>query len=185
MIFTTLEKTQNPNMPIPQNKDELISAIEDSYTKLKKELESIPVEFTFETTLDGHAKGTQMSISNLAAYLIGWGELVLKWHQRKDVGLPIDFPETGYKWNELGKLAQKFYADYSHLNYAELQQTLDQVVNRILVLIAEISNEDLYEKPWYDKWTQGRMIQLNTSSPYKNARSRIRKWKRENKDRLH
>ena len=37
---------------------------------------------------------------------------------------------------------------------------------------------DLYEIPWYDKWPKGKMIQLNTSSPYKNARTRVRKWKR-------
>jgi len=31
---------------------------------------------------------------------------------------------------------------------------------------------------WYDKWTFGKMIQLNTSSPFKNAKDRIRKWKK-------
>ena len=31
---------------------------------------------------------------------------------------------------------------------------------------------------WYDKWTSGKMIQLNTSSPFKNAKDRIRKWKK-------
>ncbi|MFX4153989.1 ClbS/DfsB family four-helix bundle protein [Aliarcobacter butzleri] len=58
----------------------------------------------------------------------------------------VDFPETGYKWNQLGKLAQKFYEDY------------------------KIS--------WHEKWTLGRMIQFNTSSPYANAKARIRKWKK-------
>jgi hypothetical protein len=27
----------------------------------------------------------------------------------------IDFPAKGFKWNELGKLAQKYYADYQHI----------------------------------------------------------------------
>lgn len=166
-------------MPIPQNKQELISAIENSYQKLKVDLESIPMEHAVVKELEVHSKGTQMSISNLVAYLIGWGELVLKWHQKKDDGLHVDFPETGYKWNELGKLAQKFYQDYDHLKYNELLIRLDKVVKRILQLIEDTNNTNLYEKPWYDKWTQGKMIQLNTSSPYKNARSRVRKWKRQ------
>ena len=49
-----------------------------------------------------------MSVSDLVAYLIGWGELVLKWNEKKEKREKVDFPETGYKWNELGKLAKKF-----------------------------------------------------------------------------
>ena len=122
-----------------------------------------------------------MSVSDLVAYLIGWGELVLKWNRKMDKNENVDFPETGYKWNELGKLAQKFYSDYENLNYKLLLTKLDKVIGEILGLIKSISNADLYEKSWYNKWTQGKMIQFNTSSPYKNARSRIRKWKRLNR----
>jgi hypothetical protein len=50
-----------------------------------------------------------MSICNLLAYLIGWNELVLKWLFMDASAKTIDFPETGYKWNQLGQLAQKFY----------------------------------------------------------------------------
>ncbi|MNK06664.1 hypothetical protein D3C87_245630 [compost metagenome] len=42
-----------------------------------------------------------MSINNLLAYLIGWGELVFKWNRKKDNNEPVYFPDTGYKWNEL------------------------------------------------------------------------------------
>lgn len=165
-------------MAIPKNKEELIKAIEDCYSKLKIDLETIPVDRTRSQTMDGHAKDTQMSVSNLVSYLIGWGELVLKWHQKKEAKESVDFPETGFKWNELGPLAQKFYADYDHLNYAALLSKLDEVVKEILTIIENTSNGDLYGKPWYNQWTQGKMIQLNTSSPYKNARTRVRKWKK-------
>lgn len=171
-------------MAVPKNKSELIFAIEETYTKLKKDLESTPFQLTKEKTLEGHAKGTQMSVSDLVAYLIGWAELVLKWHDKKAKGEIVDFPETGFKWNELGKLAQKFYADYEDLDYEMLLERLDVNVTTILTLIKAIDNADLYEKPWYDKWTQGKMIQLNTSSPYKNARARLRKWKREHAEEI-
>ena len=166
-------------MAVPKNKTELIFEIETNYAKLIKDLESIPLELTQIKDLEGHAKDTRMSISDLVAYLIGWGDLVLKWHQKKENNESVDFPETGYKWNELGKLAQKFYADYEHLDYPSLLIKLDKTKVDILDIIQRTSNQDLYEKPWYDKWSQGKMIQLNTSSPYKNARARVRKWKRE------
>ncbi len=165
-------------MAIPTNKEELQNAININYDKLKKELSTIPVALTTIPELEGHAKGTLMSINNLVAYLIGWGELVLKWNKKKGENKPVDFPETGYKWNELGKLAQKFYEDYKKDDFLVLAEKLDKTVKHILQLIESKSNKELYECDWYEKWTLGRMIQFNTSSPYTNARGRVRKWKK-------
>jgi hypothetical protein len=164
-------------MAVPTDKTALINAIQINYGKLKKELITIPVELTVSKELEGHSKGTQMSLHNLVAYLVGWGELVLKWNQKMDAGEAVDFPETGYKWNELGKLAQQFYSDYEQVDWTVLLQQLDQMVNRILELIECKTNTELYEQSWYGKWTLGRMIQFNTASPYTNASGRIRKWK--------
>lgn len=166
-------------MAVPINKEELQKAIGTNYNKLKKELSTIPVELTSIKDLEGHAKDTTMSINNLISYLIGWGELVLKWNQGKDNNEPVDFPETGYKWNELGKLAQKFYQDYEDIDFNRLCSKLDETVAEILNVFERKTNTELYEVSWYEKWTLGRMIQFNTASPYTNARGRIRKWKKE------
>ncbi|WGQ11558.1 ClbS/DfsB family four-helix bundle protein [Pedobacter gandavensis] len=166
-------------MAVPTNKVELQTAIRINYDKLSNELLSIPKELADLKELEGHSKGTLMSINNLLAYLVGWGQLVLEWNRKKDNHEQVDFPESGFKWNELGKLAQKFYIDYQDYDYDTMLLRLDEVVKTILVLIESKSNEKLYEMTWYDKWTLGRMIQFNTASPYVNARGRIRKWKKE------
>lgn len=166
-------------MAVPVNKEELLQAISTNYKKLKKELSSTPHELTTAKQMEGHSKGTLMSINNLVAYLVGWGELVLIWNNKMDNNEPTDFPETGFKWNELGRLAQKFYEDYQDDDFSTLQSKLDNTVNAILSLIESKSNQELYEIPWYEKWALGRMIQFNTSSPYTIAKSRIRKWKKE------
>jgi len=167
-------------MPIPSNKSELQSAINDTYTKLKKDLVDIPIEMTSIKELEGHAKGTLMSVQDLVAYLIGWGELVLKWNDLIEKGEEVDFPETDFKWTELGLLAQKFYKDYEKYTYKKRLILLDNTVAKLLYLIESTPDEDLYNTIWYKTYPMGRMIQLNTSSPYKNARSRVRKWKRSN-----
>jgi len=168
-------------MAVPTNKEELQKAIKINFEKLKNELENIPEDLTDARELEGHSKGTLMSVNNLLAYLVGWGELVLKWNQRKENNEPVDFPETGYKWNELGKLAQKFYEDYKKDDFSLLIEKLQKTVGQILELVERKSEEELYGTPWYEKWTLGRMIQFNTSSPYTNARGRIRKWKKQMK----
>lgn len=166
-------------MAVPTNKEELQKAITENFSKLSNELSTIPSEMTSAQELDGHSKNTLMSINNLLSYLIGWGELVLTWNIKKDNNEVVDFPETGYKWNELGKLAQKFYKDYQDDDFIVLQEKLDKTVRKILAVIENKSNKELYEVSWYEKWTLGRMIQFNTASPYSNARGRIRKWKKE------
>ena len=47
---------------------------------------------------------------------------------------------------------------------------------RTVSLIEARSNDDLYRRPWCEKWTMRRMIQFNTASPYAKARGQVRKW---------
>ncbi|MCQ8856897.1 ClbS/DfsB family four-helix bundle protein, partial [Escherichia coli] len=37
-----------------------------------------------------------ISVANLVSYLIGWGELVLHWHDQEAKGKTIIFPEEGF-----------------------------------------------------------------------------------------
>ncbi|WP_343561682.1 ClbS/DfsB family four-helix bundle protein [Kiloniella sp. b19] len=167
-------------MPVPTSKEELLTALSTTLEKLVRDLEQVPEDRARDSTMPGHAKGTTMSPADLVSYLIGWNELVLKWLDHDDQGQPVDFPDTGYRWNQLGQLAQRFYSDYSTLSWPDLLTRLVEAGNRLAATIEARTNEELYGRPWYDgKWTKGRMIQLNSSSPYSNARSRIRKWLRE------
>lgn len=85
-----------------------------------------------------------MSVHNLVAYLLGWNRLVVKWITNDAKGLPVDFPERGYKWNQLGLLAQKFYSDYSALSYGELVEELQCAKSEIAQLIDARTDEVLY-----------------------------------------
>ena len=167
-------------MVVPKNRQELLDAVRITYEKLVADLASVPAERANEMTLEGHAQGTHMSVANLLSYLIGWNLLVLKWSEARSCGVPVDFPETGFKWNELGRLAQKFYADHAGMDYAELLRLFAKVYDQILALVERESDASLYGLPWYEQYTHGRMIQFNTSSPYANARVRLRKWKKAN-----
>lgn len=163
-------------MAVPANKQELLAAIETNYARLALDLRRVSPEQSALKTMDGHAKGTLMSVHNLVAYLVGWNELVLKWCERKDQGLAVDFPETGFKWNELGALAAKFYSDYEDVPFSALLSRFETAKNALVALITARTDAELYGVQWYEKYTLGRMIQFNTSSPYANARGRLRKW---------
>ena len=168
-------------MPIPESREQLINAIETNFERLAKDLETVPVQETNEAALEGHVKGTMMSEHNLVRYLLGWKNLVLKWIEKDAAkGEPIDFPETGFKRNQLGALAQKFYADYDAVPFDQFLREFDIAKQKIIDFISVQTDEQLYGAAWYEKCTMGRMIQPNTSSPYANARTRLRKRKRQN-----
>lgn len=166
-------------MPVSKSKAELLQAIEENYQKVRLELESIPDTLTCAKSMPGHRKDTMMSVCNLVAYLIGWGELVLKWHRKRDRGEEPDIPETGFKWTELGQLAQKFYADHEDQDFRGLLKRLDKTKGKIVQLVESKADAELYGPLWSPKCTMGKMIQLNTASPYRNAHGRLRSWKRE------
>lgn len=163
-------------MAIPTSKTELLAAIDERFVKLQAALDAVPAEIADEKSMEGHAKGTMMSVNNLVSYLIGWNALVLKWLDEDDRGKTVIFPEVGFQWNELGALAQKFYNDYADNRFDENRQKLVDVQQELVAEISKRGDEELYGAPWHGKWTKGRMIQFNSSSPYENARGRVRKW---------
>lgn len=165
-------------MPVPNSKAELLDAIEQTFTRLGDDLDRVPAETVRDPVLPGHVKGTMMSPADLLGYLIGWNQQVLTWHRRRAAGLPDGFPAAGIGWNELGLLAQRFYAEHADDSWDSLRAQLTDAKNAIVSLIESRSDTDLYGPAWYGKWTMGRMISLNTSSPYANARGRIRAWLR-------
>jgi hypothetical protein len=167
-------------MTIPNDRKSLLAAIETNFAKLMAVIEAIPPDRIGEATMEGHSVGAWMSVRDAVAYLVGWNELVLKWYRRRQAGQAVDFPETGFGWNDLGHLAEKFLRDYEALPYPELLDRLRRTKSDVVALVTEQSDNALYGVPWYGKWPLGRMIQFNTASPYANTRARLQKWRKAN-----
>lgn len=165
---------------VAKNKQELYQSIELIFTKILIDYASIPEATSRKIAVEGNVKGTEISVCDTLAYLIGWGKLIIKWHQLKESGQRVDFPDTNYKWNELGKLAQSFHHEYRQWDYTSLITEFKATTADVLWLIDSQSNHQLYGTPWYEKYTLGRMIQFNSSSPMKNMRTKVRKFKKNN-----
>ena len=165
---------------VPKNKEELQKSISVAFKKILADYSTIPPQISREIGVVGNVKGTEISVSDTISYLIGWGKLVLKWYDLKSKNQPVDFPETGYKWNELGQLAQHFHSEYHDWSYDKLIKEFTATTDRILVLVESLDNQKLYGETWFEKYTLGKMIQFNTSSPMVNMRSKIRKFKKLN-----
>lgn len=163
---------------VPKNKEELIHAIEQAFDNIQADYLGIPERYTRKLGIEGNVKNTEISVCDTLSYLIGWGELVLKWHERKSNGQSVDFPETGYKWNELGKLAQYFQEQRKNYSYEHLLFEFREATIKIIQLVKSLDDQALYGCTWYKGYTLGKMIQFNTSSPMKNMRTKVRRFKK-------
>ncbi|MCW3157392.1 ClbS/DfsB family four-helix bundle protein [Micropruina sonneratiae] len=166
-------------MGIPTTKADLLAVIDDGYRRLCRELARVPAERAAEPTMQGHVQGTTMSPSDLVGYLIGWNETVLYWLAEQDAGRQPAFPAPGFGWDQLGELAQHFYARSAGRSWPELLGDLAAAKDRIVGLVEGLDDDALYGRPWYATHTLGRMIQFNSSSPYANARRRLQAWLRQ------
>ena len=165
-------------MAVPSSKADLVAAIGTTFAQLEADLDRVPPSLVHDQVLPGHAKNTMMSPAELVSYLIGWNEQVATWHARRAAGLPDELPAVGITWNELGLLAQRYYDAYRDETWDELRAHLVSAKDNLLALIEGYADDELYGHDWYGTWTMGRMISLNSSSPYLNARGRLRAWLR-------
>lgn len=95
-------------MSVPQTKAELLLAIDKSFSKLISYLNAIPPEMTSDNSMDGHAKGTKISVHDLVSYLLGWNALVVKWITFDAKGLPVDFRKLAINGINLVFLLKNF-----------------------------------------------------------------------------
>lgn len=165
-------------MGVPATKAELLAAIEKTFAQLSADLDRVPAGGARDRTLEGHVRGGMMSAADLVAYLVAWNQQVLIWHRRRVEGLPDEFPAAGIGWNELGLFAQRAYAAHESDAWDALRAQLVEAKDGVVALVEDCDDAQLYGAPWYGRWSLGRMISLNTSSPYANARRRIRAWLR-------
>lgn len=167
-------------MPLPAHKSALQHAIRHECAALWPLLEAAD-SWADEQVLSGQVKGTMMSPHQLASYLLGWATTVLEWGNvyRQTYTVPTIIT-TGY-----GAVAQKFYAQYADIAYSAVLTKLHETVVAIEQLIEQTSEDDLYHIVWYQtktsgrEYTMGRIIELNTVAPLRNARGRLRRVMKE------
>jgi hypothetical protein len=166
-------------MPLPINKDELLSNLQAAYSKLVEEAASIPSELERNPELEGG-----ISPCDLIAYQIGWGYLLLSWDDLETRGEAVQMPAPGFKWNQLGLLANSFYRKHHEQTLKQLLAQFDVLFGEIRLFIESNSEDTLFgigKRHWAgQKWPLAKWIQVNTVAPYGSARTKLRKWKKSN-----
>ncbi len=165
-------------MPLPTSKDELLKNLYDAYEKLDSEFTAVSPDTEREPGIAG-----EISCCDIVAYQIGWANLLLGWDESELKGKLPAMPASGFKWNQLGELAKSFYAKESTKTLQQLRVEFRLVHKRLVIWIESLSEQELFEihqRQWTgEKWTMVKWIQVNTIAPYRSARTKVRRWKKE------
>lgn len=154
-------------MPLPTSRAELRDKLRTAHTKLDAELEA----------LEGRAE--TKTARALVAYQIGWGKLLLGWEAAERTGKVPAMPAKGFKWNQLGALAESFHRAYADRTLEQLRKELARTVKKIDAWIGALDEAELFEfeqRRWAGvKWPLVKWIQVNTIAPYTSATAKLRK----------
>ena len=164
------------------NKKELIDEIKKTSELFIKEFAGVK-EIEQNKIIDG----VDRTPSQMIAYQLGWMNLIQTWESNEQKGIAQVMPKEGYKWNTMGGLYEEFYKDYSEYTINELIDTFNKSVDDIIKLVDSYTEDELFEqgkRKWSSStpanWPIYKWITINTASPFKTFRSKIRKWNRLN-----
>ena len=129
--------------------------------------------------------GDTITVSDLIAYQIGWGTLLINWYK---AGLEVKVPqmpgEGFYQWDYKG-LARHFYKKYSYDTTAKQHKKFYQVVECVIKIVEEKYKQGNLDKVGIWEWCTlpsgkelpfSKWVKVNTSAHYKRAKALLRKY---------
>lgn len=161
-------------MPIPSTKQELLDAIETEHALLKQCLDGIAAG---DRDLPGVCH--EWSVKDIVAHLVEWKKMFLGWHAEGLRGGNPPTPSPDLKWNQTPLLNDRIYRKWKDTPAATVFAEFDSTYAEMLRLAKSLPEDKLFQLklyPWMRAWPLARWIAANTSSHYRWARTRIRKW---------
>ena len=121
----------------------------------------------------------------ILAYQLGWLSLIESWNREEAAGREAATPAPGIKWNQMGLLHERFYADHAGQLLAELSARFKEAVGELCGWIGTLSEDELF-KPGGRKWARStpadwplwKWVHINTVAPFKTFRAKTRRWKK-------
>jgi hypothetical protein len=162
-------------MPIARTKQELLDGMETEYRLLKTCIEGLDAH---ELELPGVCH--EWSAKDVIAHLVEWKRMFLGWYEEGLRGGNPPTPAEDLKWSQLPVLNERIYRKWKDENSGLILAEFESTYVNMLELTRAVPQEQLFRKglyPWMRVWPMSRWIAANTSSHYRWARTRIRRWK--------
>ena len=161
-------------MPIAKSKSELLHDMEAEYRLLKCSLDGIGAD-----RFDSPGVCHEWSVKDVVAHLVEWKRMFLGWYAEGLQGGNPPTPAADLKWNQLPALNDRIYRKWKAVPSEVVLAEFEAAYAMMLELARALPEEKLFQKglyPWMRVWPLARWIAANTSSHYRWAGIRIRRW---------
>ena len=161
-------------MPIAKSKAELLESMENEYRLLKKCIADLDER---EWAQSGVCH--EWTAKDVMAHLVEWKMMFLGWYAEGLAGGNPSTPADDLKWSQTPQLNDRIFRKWKEVELARILHEFDSTYARMLELARSIPEEKLFQiklYPWLRAWPLSRWIAAQTSSHYRWARTRIRRW---------
>jgi len=163
-------------MPIARTKAELLEAMETEHRRLLKVAGEIAVA-------DFVAPGAchHWSCKDMLAHLVGWKRMFLGWYAAGLRGENPKTPAEDLNWTQTPALNARIYERWKDVPLEVVRREFDAAYADMLGLARGLSEDQLFRKqlyPWMRTWPLARWIAANTSSHYRWAGVRMKRWEK-------
>ena len=121
-------------------KEELLSDASAARTKLERLLFSMPDEAKLVEVADG------ITTKDFLAHRTEWGRMMLRWYGEAVAGGSPAVPAEGHTWGTLKALNAEIQERFAGCPLEEVEREFRRVHDELFVVIADCSNEELFEK---------------------------------------
>lgn len=171
-------------MARPQTKEDLLTAASENFEKLQTLLAEMSDDkkkesFTFDISKEKAAHFTRdKNTRDVLIHLYAWLQLLIDAIDAQQSGKEHSFLPTPYNWRTYGEMNQEIWEKYQNTSEIEAETLLTGAHTKVMELLAEYSNEELFSKGFFD-WTgtstMGSYCVSATASHYDWALKKLRK----------
>lgn len=171
-------------MPRPRNKEDLLAAAEENFSKLnmlidsmsEKEMET-PFDFSAnEKKKEAHWKRDK-NVRDVLIHLYEWHQLMLHFVDENMSGKNVPFLPKPYTWRTVASMNQIFWEKHQGTSMEEARKLVSNSHAEIMERIHDFTNEELFLQkafPAVGGSTLGSYFVSSTSSHYDWAMKKIK-----------
>lgn len=165
----------------PVTKNELLSAAEENYGKMKEMIsamteEELSTPFDFPGKKEAHW-ARDRNVRDILVHLYEWHMLLLNWVQANRKGEEQSFLPAPYNWKTYGSMNVEFWKKHQNTPLEQAEEMLAESHRKVMELAETFSNEELFTKgvfQWVGGSTLGSYFVSNTSSHYDWAMKKLK-----------
>lgn len=161
------------------NKQALLAEVDSERCRLQETLEPLlPRQISQRNRNDAG-----WSIKDVLTHIIDWEIRTLSWYRDGRTDRAVELPAPGYKWSDIKALNEAIRRRHARKSVSTVLQEFHDTRESTVSAIADMTDEELTTLKYFEwtgnSWTLSDYLRANTASHDKWARTKIRRWLRE------